>query len=147
MNDKNIKLFKKVHCKSYLKRIYDGTHIVIYDQHGYVNSENTEAGKIVNAECKAFAITNHGEVDLEFDGSSVKKRYYEKAEKEFDGFIVGTKDITVSGQIGTDWYEDDYQFYRYCFKNPEEIVKCGVVYFQNNRKRYVPMEDIEEVDA
>lgn len=139
-----MKLFQKVHCKAYMKRIHDGTYIQMYNKDGTV----CENKYVTDYEAKAYAYKMGSEepiADLsEFCGDSVPKVYRERTECEFDGVFVGYTRIKVSGRIGTDWETPIYgQEYGHCFKSIDGYPKVGVVYFQNNCKRYVLPEDME----
>lgn len=144
-----IKIFSKVHCRAYLANADDTVHIVMYKENG-----EFETSKWANPNTTAYAVKLNEDTgedvvikDLsEFDGDGVEKVYRERIECEFDGFLVGYRRLNVKGIIGTDWYEDDYRSYGYCFRNITDRPKVGVVYFKNNCKRYVLPEDMEEVE-
>ena len=145
-----MKLFTKVKCKAYLKKISDGIFIQYFNEDGTINSDKyvkdyytkAIARKLLDdGSCKNIA-------DLsEFCGECVEKTYRERIETEFVGFVVGFTKIKTKGQIGTDWYSDIYgsSDYGYCWKTTTEYAKVGVVYFKNNVKRYVLLEDMEEI--
>ena len=77
----------------------------------------------------------------------IHKTYYERVEKEFDGFLVGTKRLNVSGIIGTDTANDAYGGERrHFFKEITNAPYVGIVYFRNNGKRYVLLEDMEVIE-
>ena len=146
----DIKLFAKVHCKGYMAKIRDTVHIQLYDSSG---REVRNADTVNDYNSKAIAYRydedRNEEVQIadlsEFDGGSVEKTYYERTEAEFDGVLVGYMRLNVKSLIGTDWYEDEHRSYGYCFKKVTEKPKVGVVYFRNNSKRYVLVEDLEEI--
>lgn len=141
------KIFQKVHCKAYMKRIYDGVHIQFFNSDGtfcYDRTVTDYKARAVAYRPSADSSQEEEIADLsEFDGSSVLKTYRERTECEFDGFLVGFTRIVATARIGTDWSDPLYgEEYGYCFKNVEDFPKVGVVYFKNNAKRYVLEEDI-----
>lgn len=156
-NGVEMKLFERVHCKAYLKKVSDGVYIQLF------NSDGTFCDKkyVESADCKAIAYKStigsdglNREVELadlsEFCGESVEKIYRVRIAEEFDGFLVGCTRVKVTGRIGTDWdcidYGDVYREYGHCFKTVDEYPKVGVVYFKNNCKRYVLLEDMEIIE-
>lgn len=139
-----MKLFTKVHCKSYLKRVHDGVHLELYHIDGTLYLEKTvDSPDWV----KAFAYTADGkEIEMEFDGGGVQKTYRSKVPCEFDGMLVGITTVKTAGEIGLDWeYSDNYS-YGHVFKTTTETEKVGVVYYRNNTKRYVPLSDMEVIE-
>lgn len=143
-----VKLFTKVHCRAYLANADDTVHITMYKENG-----EPVTAKWVTPNATAYAVKLNEDTgedvvikDLsEFDSDGVEKVYRKRVECEFDGFLVGYRRLNVKGIIGTDWYEDDYHSYGYCFRNITDRPKVGVVYFKNNCKRFVLPEDMEEV--
>lgn len=137
-----MKLFTKVHCKAYMKKISDGVYIALTDENGKSVSSPQEA-KI------AIACKSNGEIikDLsDFDGDCVEKTYRQRTKKSFNGFLVGYTYIDVKGLIGTDYHEDCYHSYKFLSKDVTDKPKVAVVYFRNNCKRYVLLDDIEEYE-
>lgn len=145
-----IKIFTKVHCRAYLGKANDSVHIAFFKENG----EPIFDERVKDTSARAYALKLNEDTcenvvikDLsEFDGDGVEKVYRERIECEFDGFLVGYRRLNVKGTIGTDWYEDDYRSYGYCFRNITDRPKVGVVYFKNNCKRFVLPEDMEEVE-
>ena len=145
-----VKLFAKVHCRAYLANADDTVHIAMYKENG----EPVTAKWVTDPNTTAYAVKLNEDTgedvvikDLsEFDGDGVEKAYRKRVECEFDGFLVGYRRLNVKGTIGTDWYENDYHSYGYCFRNITDRPKVGVVYFKNNCKRFVLPEDMEEVE-
>ena len=146
------KLFAKVHCKAYLKRIYDTVRIQFFTGDGhfcydkYVTDYNAKA-----IAYKADPEKSSKEIEIadlsEFSGESVEKTYRERTECEFDGFVVGYTRVNTKGRIGTDWCDPSYgQEYGFCFKRIDKHPKVAVVYFKNNCKRYVLPEDMEMIE-
>lgn len=156
-----MKIFRKVHCKAYMEKYWDGVALVC--------SETDYSGitKVVDKSCwddntgvKVIATKNwyeHGGsleeqiADLSnFEGESVEKSYRRRVEEPFDGFLVGITRVKVTGRIGTDY--DDYisgfgkcDGFWHLFKEVD-MVPVGVVYFKNNAKRYVLLDDIEDIE-
>lgn len=143
-----MKIGSRVHCTSYLLKDSDGVHIELWDGNSYVFDKTVK-----DVDIKAYACNRMGKVrELdEWCGDGIEKHYRRKIECEFDGIYVGTVTVKVKGIIGTDWACESYGFgdyreYGYCFKRTTETAKCGVVYYQPNKKRYVPIEDMEDME-
>jgi len=128
-------LFKKAKCSSFLKKVRDGKFIRVYkgefDEASYCNSNDPD--NEITSECC-------GEFDF-------LKTYYKKKQRNFTGFIVGVKDIVVTGYLvaDTEYHPYNGEHLR-IFKYPKEITKCAIVYYGNNKKSYVPLESIEVGD-
>lgn len=131
-----MKLFDKVRCKGFYKKIRDGIWI-------HLDKNSLTAYKMNGALC--------GDAIEEEEVECVEKIYYEHRNRNFSGVIVGFIDLVVKGYLDVN----------YCdavdvgvgiiperisvSKRPKEIVKCAIVYYADNRKHYVPLEDIESV--
>lgn len=146
------KLFVKVRCRAYMKKIKDGVFIVMYNPDGTVCQDKFM--KSYNGKAVAYKTDyekmEDGEIaDLsEFCGESVEKVYRERTEETFTGVVVGYTTLKCKGQIGTGWNDSPYGCdFGYCFKNTTWAPKVAVVYFKNNCKRYVLPEDMEELDG
>lgn len=144
-----MELFHKVKCRAYLKKVSDGVHIIISDPNGRVYEHNSVAisdfGKVKAEACR---LTENFETEViadlsNFEGETVEKTYRRRVEETFTGFIVGVTHVKVKGVIGTDWRSDEYYEHGYCFKETTDQPKVAVVYFKNNCKRYVLLDDIE----
>ena len=124
---------KWVHCTSYLKTVRDGRCLeTVKDKNGEITDViYIGNGDDIPDECECCG-------SLEF-----LKTYYEKKETEFDGVLVGTKKIVVDGYL---YGDTNYDFRGYDHivvgKQANTTVLCGIVFFGNNQKRYVPMEDL-----
>lgn len=128
-------LFKKVKCNAYLKKVYDGKFID-------VSQEDFKAIYTDYRNLDKLYTESTCEGDLDF-----LKTYYEFKEKEFTGLVVGIKDVTVTAYLVADiGYQYSGKEYIYVRKEPKDIYKCAIVYYGNNRKRYVPLENIEVGD-
>lgn len=146
-----MKLFDRVHCKGYMKVVKDGVRIQLYNADGSFCREKT----VRDINSKAIAYKSDYDkwgrpcdselADLsDFDGQSVEKTYRERVESSFDGVLVGITRVKVKGIIGTDWNVPPFgSEFGFCFKEITENPKVGVVYFKNNCKRYVLLDDIE----
>lgn len=127
-------LFKKVKCNAFLKKASDGKFIELYRDSlaaDYIDHKNPD----FNLKC-------------ECDGSlEFLKVYYEVKKRNFKGIVVGIKDIVTTAYLTVDTsYHYDGTEYIYPGKVPEKICKCAIVYYSNNRKSYVPLENIEVGD-
>ncbi len=132
--------FRIVKCSGYLKKVNDCKHIkTTRDSEG-----NIDGADYVwwDEEKKCY---QEKQIE-EFDGvSDFVKTYYKKTDKEFSGVIVGEKDIVASAALYADT-NTDFRGYEYSYigKQVVEVVKCAIVYYGNNRKRYVPLDCILE---
>ena len=128
-------LFKKVKCNAYLKRVYDGKFIDVSQDDfkaTYVDYGNPDK-VYTESECA-------GALDF-------LKTYYEFKEKEFTGLVVGIKDVTATAYLVADTgYHYNGKEHIDVLKEPKDIYKCAIVYYGNNRKRYVPLENIKVGD-
>lgn len=148
-----LKLGDKVHCKAYLQRFSDGVYLYPCKYDGSPMEGNSWGDM---CECKAFRneCVNGKYVTTEiadlsgFEGETVEKQYRRKVEADFDGVFVGYTRIVVSGRIGTDMTMRPYNMSGdleevYHLTKDTDKQKVGVVFFKNNAKRYVPIEDME----
>lgn len=133
--------FRMVECSGYLQKINDGRFIIHNNVDGSVyadlNSQPDNSFKLdENNSCWMKEI---GEScgDLEFI-----KTYYKFKENHFVGMCVGYKEVEVSAYLYVDWDSSTEQ--EYVGKQTKDLVRCAVVYFANNRKRYVPLEYLKE---
>ena len=132
-----MELFKRYRCKAYMRKADDGARIEIRDP----NTLDLDKAKIVlgtyyeDGEAKVKDLSS-------CEGETIPKSYYERKETEFEGFLVGTKKINVRGVIGTD-SDGDRRFF---FKDITEKEEVGIVYFRNNGKRYVLLDDMEMME-
>ena len=151
-----MKIFKKVHCKAYLKKYSDGISLICFGDNGKSISGNSWVYpiKVIANQCsyKNGKWVDKDIADLSsFEGETVDKQYRVRVEKEFDGFLVGITSIVTSGRIGTDTsnyiknmdgdMDEIYHLVKYTNKE-----KVGVVYFKNNARRYVYLDDMEVIE-
>lgn len=144
------RLFSMVRCRAYMMKAKDTVHIEMFEKDG-----TRVDGKVVRSYgCKAYAYkldpkTYEGVeiADLsEFCGQSVEKTYRVRKEELFTGCVVGYTRLKVKGIIGTDWNDSPYGGdFGFCFKQTTENPKAAVVYFKNNSKRYVLLDDLEPI--
>ena len=126
--------FRKVRCSSYLKKISDGRHLIprVDGKGTIVSVDYFGEGDDVPDECECTG-------SYEF-----LKTYYKREEANFEGMLVGTKTIITDGWLYADIAYDPFgSDYIYVGKAPNTKLVCGIVYYANNRKRYVPLSDIE----
>lgn len=147
-----IKLFHKVQCHAYMKKISDGVCIQVYKEDGTFYSNPPKVFKN-NDKLIACGINPETRMSYEIkdlsscDGDSVSKTYYERSEGEFKGVLVGYKHLCCQAQLGTDWGSGyDGSEYGYCFRYETSSPLVGIVYFRNNAKRYVLPEDMEDIE-
>ena len=161
-----MKIFKKVHCKAYLKKHKDGVFLrcskkvetkfgeisqPVSDQRWWNEDEKIEVKAIQDVYENGMWTEKELKDLSSFEGETVEKLYRKRTEEEFDGFLVGVTNIIVSGRIGTDYdmYPGDmggglrglYHLTKYT-----DYQKVGVVYFKNNSKRYVLLDDMEVIE-
>ena len=130
-----MKLFDKVKCKGFYSKVHDGTFI-------YIDAQNLKAwhmnSNAIGTECF-----------VEEDVDRVEKTYYKHVKQNFFGVIVGFKNLTVTGYLDV-IYNDAIDVgvgilpeQLFVQKNPNRVVKCAIVYYANNKKHFVPLQDIE----
>ena len=152
-----MKIFHKVHCKAYLKKQSDGVALVCQKpvgDFGYMPAEGNAWYDPIKVTATKLEYKNgrwetKEIADLSnFEGESVNKCYRTRVEEEFDGFLVGITYIVTTGSIGTDMtmhpynMSGDLEEVYHLTKNTNKE-KVGVVYFKNNAKRYVLLDDME----
>ena len=125
--------FRKVRCSSYLKKVNDGRCLECDGKYGFIEEVRyIGEGDDVPDKCECIGA-------LEF-----LKTYYKRVDAQFEGLFVGTKTVVVDAYL---WGDIDYQpngSERICIgRHINTRIECGVVYYANNRKRYVPLVDIE----
>lgn len=126
------KLFDRCKCRGYYKKAHDGVYIQLDEKN--LTADLMKSGKVI-----------------EEDVDRVEKRYYEHKDGNFSGVIVGFVDLVVVGYLDV-IYEDAIDVgigvlpeKYYIDKTPKDVVKCAIVYYANNLKHYVPIEDIAEI--
>ena len=121
-------LFEKVNCNGYLGQVRDGR---------YIEKIDGECSYMIDGEDTGLECEHCGA--LEF-----LKTYYKLKPMIFKGIVVGIKDIVLTGYlvVDTDYDGTDREIVRISKYN-KDTCKCAIVYFGNNRKRYVPLGNIE----
>lgn len=133
------KLFDRVKCKGFYKPHRDGLFIRL--------DETTLTADLVNAN---FASADNAGI-VEKDIESAIKTYYKHVERNFSGVIVGFVDLAVTGFLDVIYQDPIHtglgtipeRFY--IAKIAKDVVKCVIVYYADNKKHYVPLEDIVEI--
>lgn len=129
-----VQLFDFCNCKGFYKKAHDGIWINL-------NKDELTADLCDSNLC--------GDAILEHDIDRAEKTYYEYVKGNFKGVVVGFVDLVVKGYLDV-IYQDvcdvgigviPEKFY--VCKKPKDIVKCAIVYYANNKKHFVPLEDCE----
>lgn len=128
-------LFEKVKCRGFYKKVHDGNFVVLDKQNltaTHMNSNLIEQDCVVE-EC----------VDR------VEKTYYEHVSQNFKGVVVGYVDLVLKGYLDI-IYQDEVDVgvgiipeAFYVTKTAKDVVKCAIVYYANNKKHYVPVDEME----
>lgn len=132
-----MKLFEKVKCKGFYKKVHDGIWVHLDKSTGTAYAMNSNL----------VDIDNDGTMEADID--CVEKTYYEHKKANFSGVVVGFKNLVVKGYLDAN-YQDAVDVgvgvipeKFYVAKRTKEVVKCAIVYYANNMKHYVSLEDIE----
>lgn len=125
----------KVLCTAYYKKIHDGVHIICYDKDGMFCTDMNEVEK-------ACGYTRNGtEKELFFEGDGIGKELYELKRKDFCGVCVGEIVLPITEFLYSDTdYHYDGSEYKAIGKSVRNTCECYIIYYANNRKRYVPKE-------
>lgn len=156
-----MKLGDKVHCKAYLQKYSDGVYLETWDRisagdFGYIDepAKGSAWSHAITVKAHKNEYTSDGWKNKEiadlsdFEGNTVPKEYRRRVEEEFNGVFVGFTYIVIRGQIGTDMtmhpynMNGDLEEVYHLIKHTEKE-KVAVVYFKNNAKRYVPIDDMQ----
>ena len=130
--------WKPVRCHGYLKQVHDGRCIeILVDGSGRdIGARYVGTGDDVPENCDC-----EGALDF-------LKIYYEIKMQMFNGIAVGEKDVIAAAYLYADTnYGWDGSEMIGCGKQPKDIIRCAVVYFRPNQKRYVPLDLIECVGS
>ena len=128
-------LGKKVRCDGYYKKAKDGVFIACFDKHGHITD-----GKNKNEIDKAVSVDSDGwEQDLRFEGDGIDKTLYMLVRRQFEGICVGKVTLPVTEYLYSDTTYNNigYEF-KFIGKQVTKTETCYVIYYANNRKRYVP---------
>ena len=136
-------LGKMALCTGFYKKIKDGVHIECWDRNG-VPAERSSLGIE-----KAYAWDKSGQTEeLLFEGSGIEKTLYTLVNKKFSGVCVGEVKLPITELLYADFfYDHNCEEQRFIGKEIKQSCECYVVYFANNRKRYVPKDCCEFVDV
>ena len=133
------RLFDKVRCNGFYKPHKDGIYI-------YLDKENLRAD-LVNVNLWDNGKGGTVESDIE----QAEKTYYKHVSQNFSGVIVGFKDLVIVGYLDV-IYDDPIHTglgtipeKYYIAKIAKDVAKCAIVYYADNKKHYVPLEDIVEI--
>ncbi len=132
-------LGKKVLCKAYYKKASDGVHIICYDKDGM---SCLESHKPIETAC---AYNRHGEeTELNVEGDGLEKVLRELTDMWFVGICVGETILPITEYLYADtnihWNGSENKV---ICKAVQETCDCYIVYYANNRKRYVPKDCCE----
>lgn len=130
-------MFKKVSCSSYMKKVNDGRFI---NKDNVGNCEYVETSRIVNGECWTEPVSEE-----DYDGTKhFLKTYRKRVDADFTGVVVGMKMVLTTAYLVCDTeYHYDGSEYTVVRKEPEESIKCALVYYGCNRSRLVPLDAME----
>lgn len=130
----SVKLFDMCKGKGFYKKVHDGRFITL-------DKESLIADLCDSNLC--------GDAVLEHDIDCAEKTYYKYVKASCKGVVVGFIDLIVTGYLDVN-YQDAVDVGLgvlpekvYVSKRPKDVVKCAIVYYANNRKHYVPVEDLE----
>ena len=125
-------IFDMVRCGGYVKRVYDGIHLVRDD-------EDPFRGRFMRG--------RNGDTiaEVSFNGERLRKDYYVRDERPFRGVIVGWKELTLSAELAAVTEGEEGGMLEPVVRRENlEKVRCAVVYYSNCRKHYVPEDMILE---
>lgn len=132
-------LFDKVKCKGFYKTHKDGIFIHL--------DKTTLTAYLMNT--NLIDVDNDGTAEADID--CAEKTYYKHVPQNFSGVVVGYKDLVIVGYLDV-LYDDAIDTgigtipeKYYIAKRPKYVVKCAIVYYADNKKHYVPLEDIVEI--
>lgn len=134
----SIPFWKTVKCCGYLRPVRDGRMVEILkdgNRHG-IGARYWGDGEDVPESCDC-----EGALDF-------LKTYFKLEKAEFTGVLVGKRDVMVSAWL----YADTGQQYNgsefiYCGKQAKDVVSCAIVYFRPGKKRFVPLNMLEDLPA
>jgi len=121
-------------CNAFLKKVSDGRCIMTTKDH----RGRIDGGWFQGLPDEKFP-------DCNFEGDSILKTYYKIQNKKFSGIYVGEKDVVLTGLLVADTDYQNYTGEEYChvYKQAENTVRCAIIYFAKNQKRFVPMNELE----
>ena len=133
---------KWCNCTGYLTKDKNGIQIITYpieyERDVYRHEYDEVYVRVPNSSGKGY---NDTPIDWE---EPVEKALRKIVEKCFSGIIVGKQKVTIKENlIVRHWYEPYCGEYDYVDKEPTEQIDCYIVFFANNRKRFVPVKMAE----
>ena len=160
MKEQDIKLFEKYKTTGYLTKVKDGTYIELDEHTGTAYKRNSNSISPYDT-CEfddndiddLWGVTKKkkDEDEIEF-GEYVDKTYYKLKEKTGKGVVVGFVNVVTKGRLCPVWEDavdvgvgiipEKY----YVSKETAETKRCAVVYYANNKKHLVPIENIETLE-
>ena len=128
----SVKMFDICHCKGFYKKMKAGRFM-------FLDEETMTANEM------DFSVTDTGIVKKDIE--SMEKTYYKHVNKNFKGVVVGFTDLVITGYLDAVYEYNDYNGNEklYASKRAKDIVKCAIVYYANNKKHYVPLEEVKEL--
>ena len=129
-------LGKKVSCKGYYKQVRDGVHIECFDE------DNVNRAISDKPTAKAYSYDKNGTaMQLEFQGDGIEKTLRELTEISFDGVCVGETVLPIKEYLYSDTsYHPTGEEFGFIGKQITQTCECYVIYYANNKKRYVPKD-------
>ena len=120
-------------CNAYYKKIKDGVHIECWDKDGIPFERSNKALE------KAYAWNKDGMVkELLFEGDGIEKTLRTLVNKTFSGVCVGEVKLPITELLYADFtYDHNCVEQRFIAKEIKQSCECYVIYYANNRKRYV----------
>lgn len=127
-----MKLGEKVKCKGYAKKVKMKYCMPQYENPECYSDQELEIISAIGNELIFIEGTD-----------TIFQKQFEIVEKEFEGIIVGDKEIALIKAFSCEY--DDYkgEEYIYSFVKKEDLVKCAKVYYGFNKSRLVPLDLIE----
>lgn len=126
-----MKIGDKVHCTAYAKRIGQGISVMDYSPFDDVRGKEVVYFDTEKNDLESIPYS---------DFTDVTTDKFKIIEKEFDGIYVGTTRLAtkLTATYETPPHGNDYvRFESECYK------EFAVVYYANNKKRFVPVDCFE----
>lgn len=134
----NVKMFDMCKFNGFYKKAHDGRFI-------YLNKKELTADL-----CDSNKWDENDGI-VESNCERAEKIYYKYVSSNGKGVVVGFIDLVISGYLDV-IYEDECDVGYgvipsafYVTKTANEIIKCAIVYYSNNKKHYVPLCDVEKL--
>lgn len=129
-------LGKMAICKAFYKKVKDGVHIECWDKDGVPFERSNKPLET------AFAWNKDGMVkELYFEGDGIEKTLHTLVNKNFSGVCVGEVKLPITELLYADFtYDHNCEEIRFIAKDIKQNCDCYIIYYANNRKRYVPKD-------